>query len=106
MDSTTKRRGCVLGELLANGETEACAAEASRYGGVDLLERLEQVGEVRLRNADSGIGHRNFDVDLARSMAMLPDVHNYFTLVSKLHRIVEDVDDDLLNSTGIALFFF
>ena len=47
-----------LGELAADRQPEARAAEAPRRRGVGLLEGLEEPREVLLGDADAGVGDR------------------------------------------------
>ena len=48
-----------FGKLLADGEAETCATEATRDAGVGLREFGEKFGHVFFGHADAGVAHRD-----------------------------------------------
>ena len=84
--------------MLHDREAEAEAAVRARDGRVLLAERLEDVRQERRLDARAGVAHDDLDV---RVLALHADV-DPAALGRELHRVREQVPDDLLEPAGVA----
>src|SRR3989454_1054997 len=86
-----------LDELLADRESEPGAAGAAGDGVVELLERLEQVREVVLADADPRVGNAHPD-----RVRLGHDADEDPSLGGKLDRVGQQIEQDLLDLRAIA----
>src|SRR5713101_8445710 len=86
-----------LDELLADRESEPGTAGAAGDGVVELLERLEQVGEVVVADADPRVGDAHPD-----RVRLGHDADEDPPLGGKLDRVGQQIEQDLLDLRAIA----
>ena len=85
------------GQFAGDVEPEARPPEAARRGRVGLGELVEHVPQAVRRNADAGI--------LDRDVVLPADVvheHLDVPLLGELHRVADEVGEDLLHPTDVA----
>ena len=92
-----------LHDALADGEAKAGAAVALVRRFLDLEERLENLRQLFLGDADAGIRHREPQADVARGgFAQGVDGQRYRALVGELDRIADDVEQQLVQLAPVA----
>jgi hypothetical protein len=98
-----------LAQSLADREAEARAAIPAGRRSVDLAERLEQPAQPVLGDPDAGVPDREMEPVLTPNIPVvgleLFRVHqqHYLALFRELHRVVQQVDQDLTETVGVAL---
>ena len=83
---------------VADGQPQARAAEAPRGGRIGLLERAEQLRQLRLVDADAGVLH--IEAQPARRQRAHLQLH--LPTGGELHRVAQQVQQDLLQPHAVA----
>ena len=78
-------------ELLHEGEADAGSFEAATFRALDALKAVEDVRQLVRGDAGAGIANRELDAIATRAQA-----HGDFSSESKLERVRDQVEDDLL----------
>ena len=88
--------------MARDGEAEARAAVFARGGAIGLREGLE---DFRLRvwgDADAGILDGKFHDEVRVRLGFLDHAEHDFAVFGELHRVAEEVDEDLLEANRVA----
>jgi hypothetical protein len=101
-----------FGQPLADGQAQAGAAVFACRRGVGLAEGLKQALDGVGRDADAGVAHREVQLEPAVAVALpfveRPRVHGesdfapVFAPRRELHRVAQEVDQDLAHPRDIA----
>ena len=96
-----------LGQSLGDGQAQAGAAVFPGRGGIHLAEGPEQDLQAILRDADARVAHgkmQGHGFFLSRLLRPLFHGHreHHLALLGELHRVVEQVDQDLAQSRHVA----
>ena len=91
-----------FGQLAADGQAQAGAAELAGGGGIDLREGLEEPVDLVRRNADAGVADGKEDEVVARFVLRLGHVDADVALRGEAHRVGEKVDQDLAQARDVA----
>ena len=83
-----------------NRQAQAGALVLAGHAGVDLLERVEDLPQHVLRDAEAGVD----DVDSARHVVLRidDDLHRDGALVGELDGVADEVDQNLLELVGVG----
>src|SRR6516162_5903693 len=108
-----------FGQSLRDRKAQSGAPVMTRRGGIHLLERFEQSTLLVERNANPGIADREMQqpfLGMAQKVSILllsgvgcsfsfgaGEHFNYhFTMVCKLHRVTDEIDQDLAQPCNVA----
>jgi hypothetical protein len=91
-----------LGETLADREAEAGAAVLARRRRIGLRKRLKEPAHSFGGEADAGIAHGERQLDAAPFARLRGDGQHDLALVGELHRIGEQIQDDLAQPCHVA----
>ena len=91
-----------LGQLAADGQPQARAAEAARQCRIDLLKGLKDPGQLRVRDANARIADRELQVHLAVRARRDASPQDHLTPLRELQCVADQVHDHLAQSPGVA----
>ena len=89
-------------QRLADGDTQASAAEAARGGGLGLGKTGEDAGLVLWRNADAGVAHHKLQGRLTGAGLQHQDAHHHLAFSGEFDGVAAQVDQHLAQAQGIA----
>ena len=91
-----------LDEAFRDRESETRAAEATRGGGVDLLEALEEPTDRLLRDADPGVPHREARLDPHDIERSRRDLDRHLAPFGELDCVADQIHEDLTQARHVA----
>ena len=91
-----------LDQLCRDRQPQAGAAVAPRRRAVGLRKCLEDRNVFVRRDAEARVGHAKVQHEAVRRVRDRLDAHHDFAALGELHRIADQVDDDLAETQGVA----